>query len=362
MGIKRLYKFLSERGCIKEYSNLTTYVNNIRRKQNKQEPIIIAIDFWLFAHKYSYSFGDILIGFWNQIIKLLSHKIIPLFVYDGKPPIEKDALIAARKKRRETLEDKFQAVSEEIENNQNSQNGQLEQDELQNLYDLQAQIKKSIIYINKTDTDMMKVFFDLLNVPYLSANGEADILCANLYKSNRITVCLSDDTDMLALGCGKTIKMVDGKVYECDLSYILEKLELTNEQFIEMCLLFGCDYIRPSFRLENDDAYESIKKFGSIEKIINSNTHELISNSNIKFQSFIENYQRIKQMYLHPDNSDDELMNCGKYKIIKELDTKQIFNFLQEKVKPENKKTLCYKKILTSINYINFHIASGSFT
>ena len=87
MGIKKLNKFLSQKGLIKSYYNINNYVNKYKSMNKK---LIIGVDFWLYANKFSHSFdGIIFIGFWNQIIKLLSHGIIPIYIIDGNAPLEK---------------------------------------------------------------------------------------------------------------------------------------------------------------------------------------------------------------------------------------------------------------------------------
>ena len=46
---------------------------------------------------------------------------------------------------------------------------------------------------------------------HLNAQGEADYLCAKFYQEGMISACLSDDMDMLAVGCGRMIKFDNGK-------------------------------------------------------------------------------------------------------------------------------------------------------
>src|SRR5690606_6659164 len=213
------------------------------------------------------------IGFWNQIIKLLSRKIIPLYVFDGQPPCEKDAVIQYRQKKRISLETKLYKIYDEANKDNDKEKKRLE---------------KSIIHIKKTDIENVKIFFCKLNIPFIDASGEADALCAKLFKEKYIAACLSDDMDMLALGCGRTIKFVNGKVIEFDLRYILTNLELSHEQFVEMCLLFGCDYIKPSFKINNYESYELIKKYGSIENILNNAHHIVINRESEKCKIFIE--------------------------------------------------------------------------
>ena len=348
MGIKKLYKFLSELDLVKEYANLGKYVG-VRRKQSNNKKIVFGIDYWLYAHKFSYSYGNMIIGFWNQIIKLLSHNIIPLYIYDGKPPYEKDPIIQQRKRKRTNLETKLNNVCNEMLECNDSQ--------LEILEDQKMKIKKSIIYIKKNDIDIIKEFFDVLHIPYLTAIGEADALCAKLYKDGIISACLSDDMDMLALGCGITIKFQEGKVLEFDLDHILDKLKITYNQFVEMCIMFGCDYIKLPFKLDINESYKLIKTHGNIENILNDANHVNLNRQNEKCKMFINGYKNAKNL-LTLSSSKENIDNYNPT-INKEIDAFMVLSYLKKygdiKYVTDN-----MDNIVNSINYINFHIARNS--
>lgn len=352
MGIRKLYKFLSELDLINEYPNLTNYVT-MRKKEYKKKTVIIGIDFWLYAHKFTYSYGNMIIGFWNQIIKLLSHKVIPLYIYDGRPPNEKDYVIQQRQRKRVNMETKLNNICNEILSDHDNIN------DLEQLENQRIKLKKSIIHIKKNDIDTIKDFFDMLHIPYLNAIGEADALCAKLFKDGYITACLSDDMDMLALGCGRTIKFQDGKVYEFDLTYILSGLDISYEQFVEMCLLFGCDYIKPAFKLDNNESYNLIKKYGCIKNILHDANHINLNTNNEKCKPFIVGYQNAKNiLVLSPSN--EIIPNNFNPIIDQEFDTFLVLQYLKT-FGHVNYVTENMRKILDSIEYVNFHISRNSF-
>ncbi|AYV84436.1 MAG: putative flap endonuclease 1-like [Hyperionvirus sp.] len=375
MGVRKLFKFLRENNLVKEYQNLTKYVNT-QRRAGGAKPVIICIDFWLYAHKFTYSYGNMVIGFWNQIIKLMSHKIIPLYVYDGNPPLEKDAVIQHRLKKRTNLELKLTNICNEILEDYQSDdievgesaaaavaavnNEHVREERMEELEKQKNKLKKSIIHIKKVDIDNVKKFFDLLSIPYLSATGEADALCAKLFKDGYITACLSDDMDMLALGCGRTIKFQDGKVLEFDLNYILDQLELSHSQFVEMCLLFGCDYIRPTFKIENNESYKLIRLYGTIENILDKSSHDVFNRDNVRCTAFIAGYENAKNL-LMTSVLNEHIPEDFNPSILKEIDTFMVLKYLktygQGTYVTEN-----MERILDSIEYVNFHISKNSFS
>ena len=365
MGVRKMYKFLSDLNLVKIYPNLTIYTNTQRKDIEKNnldnKIIIIGIDFWLYAHKFTYSCGDMITGFWNQIIRLLSHRIIPLYIYDGRPPYEKDYVVQQRKKKKENLEIKLNNICNEIIlDSQENDNSDMD-DHLEELEKQKNKIKKSIIHIKKHDIDIMKEFFDTLHIPYLNAIGEADSLCAKLYKNGCITSCLSDDMDMLAIGCKKTIKFKEGKILEFDLDYILSKLEISYDQFVELCLMFGCDYIKLPFKLDIHVSYELIKTYGTIENILNEANHETFNRQNEKCKIFIENYNNAKNLLIMSSTneqiSDDFIPKIDKdhqidpFVVLHYLKTYGQTDYVNENM----------DKILNSIDYVNLHISNNMF-
>ena len=101
MGIRKLNTFLTTMNAIIFYNNIHEFVDKIKINNNaKNGKIIIGIDFWLFVHKFLHSdkSSSVVLGFLNQIIKLLLNNMIPLYVVDGTIPIEKIEQYNTRKK------------------------------------------------------------------------------------------------------------------------------------------------------------------------------------------------------------------------------------------------------------------------
>lgn len=370
MGVRKLNKFLTDKNIINTYRNLQEFINNINdesQTNTQNGRIIIAIDFWLYAHKFLHSkrSENILLGFWNQIMKLLSHGVIPLYVMDGSIPIEKFEKIDERNKKITNYKKRLECIDDEIEKYinindldfelyggskrqidtvidgdgdddgvENSHNvimdqyntdsdADFSQDQdrgrgisLEFLYEKREKIYKHVKRIKTGDLYNIYRLFDVLEVPYMRAEFEADAMCAKLYKDNIITCCLSDDMDMLALGCGSTIKFHEGTLIEFNLSQIKERLELDQEQFVDMCIMFGCDYLRHPIRIDCDDAHSLIKMHGSLLDALCSNEHEMFNMRNRNVQVIGDNYYQVKDIYMKssdreyvPDNLRDIKMH-----------------------------------------------------
>ena len=82
-------------------------------------------------------------------------------------------------------------------------------------------------------------------MPYIQADGEAETMCCYLAMNNEANAVLTEDTDVMAYGVpvflsnydskGKTFVMVEQRK-------VLESLELTQNTFRDMCIMFRCDY------------------------------------------------------------------------------------------------------------------------
>ena len=68
----------------------------------------------------------------------------------------------------------------------------------------------------------------LLKIPFIQADNEAEQLCSQLVHNNTIDYCLSDDTDVFpwSITCIKKFKFKCNYVYKYDLQKFLDYLKL----------------------------------------------------------------------------------------------------------------------------------------
>ena len=93
MGIKNLNLLLSSKcNCAINQRNLSSY-----------NGMIIGIDLSIFLYKYLYGNNDHIEGLTRLILRLLKNNIIPVFIFDGKPPKEKEDTILERKLKKEFM-------------------------------------------------------------------------------------------------------------------------------------------------------------------------------------------------------------------------------------------------------------------
>jgi flap endonuclease-1 len=252
MGIKNLNSF------IKKHSQNGIKDITISDLQNRT----IAIDTSIFMYKFMYShrFID---NFIQQLFHLKSFNIKPIYIFDGKPPEEKKEVLDSRKESKIKISNKISELEEK-------RSKLVDSNEIENINKEIQNIRRKQIIVTKTDVSNLKKVFDILNVDYIQANCEADLLCCELYKNNKVYACLSNDMDFLPSGAGRLLRNynLSNNLQLYDLQTILQDLELTYEQFVDFCILCGCDYTCKISRLGPETAFKVINQYKNIEGIL----------------------------------------------------------------------------------------------
>jgi len=165
------------------------------------------------------------------------YKIIPIFIFDGKIPVEKKELIKRRMNERLEAQKEFNLLKEKLQLTKNEN-----KEEIMNSINI---LKKKIIYITKDKMNKIKNLIHNYGGIYYEAPFEADELCALLVKKQQVWACLSEDMDMLVYGCSRVLRylsLINHTVVLYNYNQILEELNLNSNYFKEICILSGTDY------------------------------------------------------------------------------------------------------------------------
>jgi len=292
MGVKKLHTFLNNKGIYKTYPYLNNLIDELNFDKSK---IIIGVDANLFYYKYSHSYDNMLIGFFNQVLKFLSYGYYPLYIFDGGTMTEKENTNLLRSKKKNNNEIRLNKIEEELNTLEHTENNY----DLQSLILLKKKIKKNTIKISTDDIKKILELFDLLNIPYIFSAGEGEYLAVLLNNYKIIDLFLTDDTDPIPAGIDYLIKFSNNIVMFLDKKTILDKLNLTKEQLCDLSILLGSDYSDTNYNkksiLKPDEIYDLIKKYDNIENISN-----LIYNSNddnIDKDNFLNTTAKIREIY-----------------------------------------------------------------
>lgn len=312
MGIKNL-NFLIEKYSSKgiKKTHLSTYFGKT-----------IAIDANIYMYKYLYGKSNHLNGFFFQINKLKKYNITPIYVFDGKSSEDKLNTIEKRKCTRQKLKVQVYELKTQL-NNMLKENIGNNSEKIKLMNDISLRISKlenRIINVVPDNYDKLKTLLDLMSIKYIDAPGEAEHYCSLLTKMNYVDAVMSEDMDNLACGCKILIKKFSNRedyVYEYNLENILSNLGLNHDEFIDMCILCGNDYINRLKSLQIDNIYLLIKNNKRIENLLEKNL--IIPNSNFIYQ-ISRNIYNLKGVYL-----DNEILSNLKKNKDPEIDKLKLF-------------------------------------
>ena len=208
-----------------------------------------------------------IVGFLNRIKYYINNKITPVFIFDGVPPQEKQITLKKRQTIKRKIYEKIEILQEL---NPETENEQKEIDkEISNL-------SRQIINVTKTHITEVKRLLDLLGINYFDAPDEAEKYCVFLQKQNIIDYIVTDDTDIFTFGGVNIIKSsIKNDIVETNIKMFLDKIEYSNEKFIDFCILSGCDYLPYIPSLAINTVFTLFKKHNSIEDIINLNKYNI---------------------------------------------------------------------------------------
>ncbi|XP_042021853.1 flap endonuclease 1 [Salvia splendens] len=238
--------------------------------------------------------GDVtshLQGMFSRTIRLLEAGIKPVYVFDGQPPDLKKQELAKRYSKRAD-------ATEELNNAQETGNKE----------DIEKFSKRTVKVTKKHNEDCKKLL-RLMGVPVIEAPSEAEAQCAALCKSNKVYAVASEDMDSLTFGAPKFLRhLMDPSskkipVMEFEVSKVLEELNLTMDQFIDFCILCGCDYCDSIRGIGGMTALKLIRQHRSIENILENINKE-------RYQIPEEwPYQEARRLFKEPSvlTNDDEL-------------------------------------------------------
>ena len=125
-------------------------------------------------------------------------------------------------------------------------------------------MRSNILNISAEDFNLTEELFTILNIPFYKAPLEAETTCADLCKRGIVDAVLSEDTDVLAYSCPFFLTKIDTVTETCvRLCHpeILKALELDENQFLDLCIMCGCDYNKNIPKVGPENAFKHLKKY-----------------------------------------------------------------------------------------------------
>lgn len=319
MGIKNLHHFL-RKACPLIYTEIHL---------SKYAYQKVAVDTSIFMCRFKTTCGRQWLDAFLQLVMILrQHEVHPVFVYDTKCPIEKEEERKTRTMARLKTKEKADLVASSWEQYKSLYKDQPECFGLEGIIPLERDRMTSELreYLNKNygddvmecsvvvidnaidhmlttllsirteDFALTKTLFDILDVPYLDASGEAEATCAMLCRMGLVEAVLSEDTDVLNYKSPKFIHKLNmnrQSVIEIEYEDMLSRLEMSEAQFLDFCIMCGTDYNHNLYKIGPEKSFRLLKKYGSIEKI---RIHENIDMSQFPYVRVREIFQDDQQI------------------------------------------------------------------
>ncbi len=259
-------------------------------------------------------------GLFFRTLNFLQEGIKPVYVFDGRPPEMKKETIEKRMMYREEASRLYASALEA---------GDLE---AARRYAQRAATLES--YMVESSIELLKA----MGVPYVMAPAEGEAQAAYMAIKGSVYASASQDMDSLLFGSPRLVRnlsivgrrklprrneYVEVEPEIIHLQKLLETLEITREQLIDIALLIGTDYSPQTKGIGPKTALKLIKEHGSLEDAVESGAVVL------EFD-----YKAVKKLFLNPSVTDNYVLNYSEPSDEKVLELLvEGFDFSRERVK-----------------------------
>lgn len=229
-----------------------------------------------------------LAGLFYRTINLIEEGIRPVYVFDGQPPELKAETIRKRSEHRTEAKTQWELALAE---------GRLEDARVH----AQAAAK-----VDQTIVQDAKKLLTAMNVPWVQGKGEGEAQAAYMAKKGDVWAAGSQDFDALLFGAPRLVRnltitgrrklprkeeYVEIKPEVIDLVEVLQQLEVTTAQLIDIGILVGTDYHPGVKGVGPKTALRAIKKYETLENALKAGGFDV----EMPFEEIRAIFQNMKQ-------------------------------------------------------------------
>lgn len=197
-----------------------------------------------------------LMGLFYRTLRMVDNGIKPLYVFDGAPPKLKSGELAKRFQRKTEA----QAAAEEAK-----ETGTAEDVE---------KFSRRTVRVTREHNEECRRLLKLMGIPFIVAPTEAEAQCAVLARGGKVYAAASEDMDTLTFNSPILLRHLTFSeqrkepILEIHLDKVLEGLAMDRTQFIDLCILLGCDYLDPIKGIGPSTALKLIREHKDLEGVV----------------------------------------------------------------------------------------------
>lgn len=245
-------------------------------------------------------------------IKLMSHGITPVWIWDGVSQDNKQVTKVERRKSKQQMIEKRDNIIKVLK----------EMNPLERPYELIKELKQlmvNTVHLKRDNIERIKKFSKEIGICTITADDEAESLGASLAAERIVGAVWSADTDTYPIGSpivAKGFENVGGEAH-INVVYtlnILRDLKLTHEEFRDFCIMLGTDFNDRLPGIGPAKSFKLIEKYRNLETIEKETSHNFYGMKYVGIRNQMAAYDT-------PYNGIDDLMS------VKNLD----FDSLKEK-------------------------------
>jgi 5'-3' exonuclease len=237
MGIKNLNQFIR-----RECSDAITTIG-----LNELHGKTVVVDASIFMYRFVAD-NALMENMYSMMSFFKMHNVTALFIFDGKPPEEKRKTLNKRRRTKHVAEMQYNRLLRDRDTHAtpNAQDSRVQ------LHALKV-LRRRFTRISDADFQRVWTLMRAMGVQYIVAEGEADMLCAQMVLKRKAYACVSDDTDLFVYGCSRVLRHINlfdqtGTLY--DMHKILKVMQINMTEFRQICVISGTDYHSGSINLK----------------------------------------------------------------------------------------------------------------
>lgn len=213
-----------------------------------------------------------LMGMFYRTLRIVDNGIKPVYVFDGAPPKLKSGELAKRFQRKATATEGLEEAKE---------TGTAE--------DVEKFSRRTVRVTREHNAECQRLL-KLMGVPYIIAPTEAEAQCAVLARAGKVYAAASEDMDTLCFDSPVLLRHLTFSeqrkepIQEIFLEKVLAGLNMERKQvssllrlplsatnrtqFVDLCILLGCDYLDPIPKVGPHTALKLIREYGDLESFV----------------------------------------------------------------------------------------------